>query len=479
MNAVLPLHQAFMPPIEAVMNSSDVSAPATGPHPVSLRAQDGTYLVAGLTWHVATGPEVPVLKTDAPLVLRLAGLRAEIDRSVANAQAGSLLMALATGLLHNNPRASGTWVFVANTAGDEAAPTFLLAIADLSPPDPDQVNARVADRVVPRAGPEGIFASPEDVLAAFRTHLLTTEVAGIATCWPAGPDANCACILQGLASVAPDTPRHDVSPHPNNLPIFTAPPRVPARALGLATAGAAVLFAGIFIIVPAIQSLFEELPPPPVAMIDMVVDEGAFAKICLAALDAWWPRSVGWEISDRGCALAAHLPATPVLPDPGRSDRLIEPMMIWAHFTAATDRNPVLARAAAEQIIETWPHEVRLDAKSLTLWHVESLPTIAAEPTRITEGRVAPTPGYTRNRLAEAWAEAPDAVIVSEIGFTVTSPAGVIASEVFDRSARVSGLEPVSFVQSASGRGTLDLAPVATRQVPASLLATNISEASQ
>ena len=127
MNAVLPLHQAFMPPIEVVMNSSDVSAPATGPHPVSLRAQDGTYLLAGLTWHVATGPEVPVLKADAPLVLRLAGLRAEIDRSVANAQAGSLLMALATGLLHDNPRASGTWVFVANTAGDEATPTFLLA----------------------------------------------------------------------------------------------------------------------------------------------------------------------------------------------------------------------------------------------------------------------------------------------------------------------------------------------------------------
>ena len=479
MNAVLPFQRAFMPPIESAMKSSDVSAPACASHSTSLMAQDGTCLVSGLTWHVATGPEVPVLKANAPLVLRLAGLRAEIDRYVADGKTGSLLIALASGLLHDSPIASGTWVFVASTANDESASTFLLAIADLSPPEPDQMNARVADRVVPRAGPEGIFNNPEDVLAAFQTHLLTTEVAGIATCWPAGPDANCTLILQSLSSAAPDTPCLDVSPRSDNLPIFTAPPRVPARVLGLAAAGAAAIFIGIFIILPAIQSLFEAPPAPPVAMTDVVIEEGAFAGVCLASLNAWWPRSVGWTISGRGCALAAHLPSTPVLPNPGRSDRMFEPMMIWAHYTVASDRNPVLARSAAEQIITTWPHEARLDGKTLTLWYVEPVSAIAAEPARTTEGQAKTTPEHTLNRLAKAWAEAPGAVTASETGFAVSPPFGVIARDVFDRSARVPGLEPVRFVQSASGRGTLDLAPITTRQVPASLLTSEVSEASQ
>ena len=481
MNAVLPFHRVFMPPIESAMLSSDISASVGISHSTSLRAQDGTCLVSGLTWHVATGPEVPVLKADAPLVLRIASLRAEIDRSVADGQTGSLLVALASGLLHDSPGASGTWVFIANTVSDETASTFLLAIADLTPPEPDQVNNRVADRIVPRAGPEGTFSNPKDVLAAFQTHLLTTEVAGIATYWPgpAGPDAKCSLILQGLTSAAPDTLCLDVSPSSDNLPIFTAPPRVPARVLGLAAAGASALFIGIFIVLPAIQSLFEAPPAPPVAMTDVVIKEGAFAGVCLASLNAWWPRSVGWAISGRGCALAAHLPSTPVLPNPGRSDRMFEPMIIWAHYTVASDRNPVLARSAAEQIITTWPHEARLDGKTLTLWYVEPVSAIAAEPARTTEGQAKTRPEHTLNRLAKAWAEAPGAVTASETGFAVSPPFGVIARDVFDRSARVPGLEPVRFVQSASGRGTLDLAPITTRQVPASLLTSEVSEASQ
>jgi len=139
----------------------------------------------------------------------------------------------------------------------------------------------------------------------------------------------------------------------------------------------------------------------------------AFARTCLAALDAWWPRSVGWEISNSGYALGSHLPTRLALPDPGGSDRLFEPLVIRAQFTPATDRNPVLARSAAERIIQTRPHDARLDTENLTLWYVETLPVIEADLSHSSADQTVTALGHSRERLADAWAEAPRAVAAS------------------------------------------------------------------
>ncbi|WP_419739500.1 hypothetical protein [Ruegeria sp.] len=442
------------------------------PQPVSMTSRGGIRLVAGLTWQVVTGPELPCLKTDAPLVLRLNGLRAQIDRSGGDSASTSLLLALAAGLVHDLPEAAGTWIFLAGLPRAEGAPETLLAMADLSRRSAEHEEGAITERVSPRAGPEALFDDPGDLLAAIRNHLGTTEIGGIALCRAAGSDAAWRRLSEGLAAAAPDIACHDVSPRAEGVPVFSSPPRIPSKALGLAGLGGTALCAGIFILVPFVQSIFAPPPPPPVPMADMRIEAGAFARICQAALAGWWPRSVGWELGNSGCALTSHLPATLGLPDPGRSDRLFEPMLVWAQFTPAVDRNPVLARAAAAQVLRAWPGEAQLEGGRLILWRVEPLPVTEAGAA----GVPAPAPDQAARQLADAFAEAPGAVKTGETGVSVTPPSGTATGDLFARSAGVPRFDPVRFIRSGKGEETLYLAPVTTRQVPASLLDPNRSE---
>ena len=100
----------------AVRHSLPVPVP---PVPAGLESGGGVRLVAGLTWEIASGPEAPVLRADAPPVLRLPDRRARLAGTASGAAAraappgGSLLLALAAGLSRAVPDAAGPWAFIA------------------------------------------------------------------------------------------------------------------------------------------------------------------------------------------------------------------------------------------------------------------------------------------------------------------------------------------------------------------------------
>ena len=447
----------------AALLPAPVPAP---PLPAGLDAGCGTRLVAGLTWEIATGPEIPVLGRDAPPVLRLPARRARL----AGAEGcGSLLLAMAAGLARAVPDAEGPWAFLAELPSPDGTPRLWMAVADIAAGDGDG-----AARVTPRPGPEGLPCGPDAALAALRDHLATTDVAGLAVRWipahvAASPAGTCrGPVIQGLAAIAPDLPLHDVEPDAS--PAFAPPLRVPLRPVCGLAAGTAALLAGVLFVLPAVQPLLQAPPPPPPETVAVAVAPGAFARACAEAADAWWPRVTGWRAEGAGCAVAGHLPASPVLPEPRAAERLARPMVAWRRLVPDSGRNGVLARAAAEQAVAAWPHEAAPDGEGLTFMRTAALPLVPAEA----DGGPA-DPARIRARLAALWADAPDAVTgPGETGpalFSVGAPDGLPTPAILARADGVPGVAPVRLVRTADGT-ELVLAPVVAREVPLALVET-------
>lgn len=458
--------------------------PPPVPAPPGLVAADGTRLVAGLTWEIAAGPEAPVMGANAPHVLRLPDRRARLA-DAADGPCGSLLLAMAADLTTVHfPGASGPWAFIAELPEAEGPPALWMAIADIAAPgeegDGPAAGEGVSGYVTPRPGPERIFDDPDDALAALQEHLDITDIAGLAVRWLPGRETRRGRMIMGIAEIAETLDLHDVGPETpapagldreatsaTVLPGFSPPRQVPVRLLGGLGAVAAAFLAAVFVVLPAIEEALRPPPPPPVETVSAQVAPGAFASACTAALEAWWPRITGWQVAGTGCAMAGHLPDDPALPEPGSAGLTVLPMAVWRQLVPEPGRNRVLARSAADQMIATWPHEARIDANGLTLWRTESLPLVPREAGE-TEAR--PDPTETRARLAALWADAPDAVTrpgdsgLIAIRTTGATPTGAMLA----RAARVPGIAPVRLVRSADG-ATLVLAPVSSREVPATL----------
>ena len=433
----------------------------TGTTPLYLTGADGTRLVGGLTWEIATGPETPVLQANAPRVLRLPGHRAQLSGPEGD-RCGSLLLALAAGLTRIEPDADGPRVFMAEIPGPDGTPLIWLGLADLDAPGRDNETPA---RVTPRPGPEEIFTTSDQALTALQKHLSTTDVTGIAVRWLHADGSQCGHILQGLTHIAPTLPLHDVEPETADLPLFTAPRRVPVKLLGGVGAGTALLLTAILLVAPMVRSLFETPPPAPPEMVPVAIEDGAFASACTGVLEGWWPRSVGWTLRSAGCALPGHLPENLRLSGPEETGRLVTPLIIWHHLVPGNARNSVLARAAADQMVDNWPHEARLDASGLILWQVAALPLV---PVTSPDGQSS-VPDQTRTRLAALWAETPDAVTAGPGGhFTIAGADN--PGTMFTRAAQVPGLTPVRFTrQNTTGSAELVLAPRTPRRVPATL----------
>jgi len=433
--------------------------------PIPVTAEDGTCLVAGLTWEIASGPETPVIRPNAPLVLRLPERRARLARGGRDIPTSSLLLAMGTALLRAHPETSGPWVFLVELHDRDAEPVFWLGFADLAAPGEGEAT------ISPRPGAEQVFSEPDTAMAALGTHLATTEIAGIGVTWLPGEETDRGRILQHLAHIAPTLPLEDVDFETTggDLPCFVAPRHVPARWLGGVTTAAALLLAAVFVILPKVEEAFRVPPPPPPEMTRVQIEQGAFATTCTKTLDAWWPRVVGWQLSSTGCALAGHLPDAPVLPDMAIPARPLQPMITWHHLTAEADRNTILATSAAERVIGTWPHDARMTDEGLTFWQVTFLPLV---PVENTEADPAFDAEAAHARLATLWANAPGAVNRDGQRFIVRPGADTSPGDLFDRAARVPGIAPVSLLQgSVEAVGTtLVLATVTQRAVPVTMI---------
>ena len=454
--------------------------------PPGLVAEDGTRLVAGLAWEVATGPETPVLRGNAPPVLRLPSRRARLA-DAGTGPCGSLLLQMAADLTTIFfPAASGAWAFIAELPEADHPPTLWMAVADIAMPPEERdgplAGGDIARHVTPRPGPERTFEDPEDAIGALQALLELTPIAGIAVRWlPIHPgmtpaDTHRGAMITAITACAATVEFHDVGPdvpHPPGfdrdaapalrLPVFAPPRQLPVRLIGAFGIGAGTLLAGFFVAAPIIEAAFrpEELPPPE--MVSVQVAPGAFASACTATLDAWWPRVTGWRLDNTGCALAGRLPAEPALPEPQPSQSFGRPMAVWRHLVPESGRNPILARAAADQLISSWPHEARVDENGLTLWRATTLPMARTDTSG---GAEAPSPDRIGARLAALWADSPDAVSDLGRGLFRIGTSGAPAEEVLSRAARVPGIAPVRLVQSEEGVGELVLAPVVPREVP-------------
>ena len=429
---------------------------------------------------MAGAPEAPTLDTTAPPVLRLPDRRAllpETDARVPGVPATALLLAMAADLCAPPPArpgaAAGPWAFLAEIPGG-----VWLALADLVP-----AGAAGEERLAisPRPGPEQIFDSPDAALAALTAHLETTDLAGLAvTSVPTGTPvrARTACgdtargpllsgLLSALAHSAPGLPVVEVSPSEDpRLPVFRAPRRVPLRLIGGAGAGLGLLLAGVFVIAPVIEEMLTPPPPPPPEMVAVSLPPEAFAAACTQALEAWWPRVVGWRVGTTGCALPGHLPGKPALtlpaPDPGAAPHV--PLVVWRHLIPERARNRVLAGAAATRVMATWPHAAHLEAEGLTFWHTIPLPLERTGATSV----AGPD---TAARLAALWADTPGAVAVEGAQVRIATGRTPLAT-LFTRT--VPGLAPVQMVQAPEG-GTLRLAPPRPRSLAVDLLAKDTS----
>lgn len=453
----------------------------------ALAAADGTRLIAGLTWKVASGPETPVMRKNAPSVLRLPDRRAELAVDEGE-RCGSLLLSMAADLPALAAKDHGPWAFIAELPEPEDAPTIWMGIADIAATgggtEEEAATTGAAREVTPRPGPESMFDDPEDALEALRAHLAALDLAGLAVRWHPGRETRRGTMIKGIAEVATSLPLHDVGPEAacpfrdvaaertaaERLPVFTRPRQVPVRLLALLGTGTAALLAGVFVILPTIEDLFRVPPPPPPPTVTVQVAPGAFAGACTAALEAWWPRVTGWQVGIAGCALAGHLPEKPVLPEPEATGRTVRPLVVWRQLVPEPGRNQVLARAAADQMIATWPDEARIDENGLALWRTESLPLV---PTQADGSGEQPAPEEIRARLAALWADAPTAVTRPGDGdgdlITIKTSGAMSAATMFARAGRVHGIAPARFARSADGTGELVLTPVSLREMPATL----------
>ena len=465
-----------------VVSMKHTTRPGADPIPNSLsaprpvRTTDGTRLMAGLTWEIASGPETPVIRPNAPLVLRLADRRARLARAGNPAATGfptsSLLLAMGDLLARSRPGISGPWAFLADLPGpgsDPEDPLIWLGFADLVATGTPAAETP-SPTLIPRPGTEQMFQSTDTALAALQQHLATTEIAGIGTMWLTEGDSNRGRLQQHLAHIAPTLPVEEVALDTalDDLPRFVPPRRIPAKVIAGLGGGIALLLAGAFVVIPMVEAAFETPPPPPPERVSVRIEDGAFAAACTTALDGWWPRVVGWQPDSAGCALAGHLPDTPVLPDLPIPARLLHPMVVWHHLAPAESRNAVLAHSAAEQMIESWPHEAQISPEGLTFWQVVSLPMGPVKD----GAPPPPDPDAVRARLSALWADRPEAVAGDGPQFVITPGAHAAPGELFDRAGRVPGIAPVRLVRDSreTGAQTLVLIPARSRTVPVTMI---------
>jgi len=442
-----------------------------------------------------------------------------------------LLLDLAQGLLHAHPDSAGPWVFIAEVPDPSVAsspslsspsgaasdvdhpPLVWLAIADLEPvtdDGPARAVSQTVSRIVPRPGPEQLFATADAALVALQDHLAITEIAGLAVRWfPAGsvatPDhTHRGAMIDGFAHIARDLPLHDIALQSGAVagPVFTPPRRVPVPLLASLCGGAALCAVLVFVAVPLVQELLREPPPPPVPMVTLQPKPGAFAEACLTDLTAWWPRIVGWDVVSTGCAVTGHVPQDLMIASPVADSPLSQPLVIWRRVAARADRNSVLARSAADQAVAAWnpgksvgnnpedpgspdvpPYGAHYDDFGrLILWKTAALPLIeSAETTERFERDATVSPEHDdpasdpdddpdvaiqrwRTRLAVLFADTPDAVTVSpsvpDRTVIITAPGRL--RDAFARVAQVSGLTPVRLEQP----GDLVVMPIRSRRVP-------------
>ncbi len=462
--------------------------------PAGLVADDGTLLATGLTWEVATGPERPVLGGNAPSVLRLPTRRARLA-DTGSAPCGSLLLQMAAELTTIFfPAATGPWAFFAEIPEQDGPPTLWMGLADIAAPgefggpSADETGPRTA---TPRPGPELKFESPEEALEALEQLLNITEIAGIAMRWlpvQAGmtpADTHRGQMIAGIAGISETVEMHDVGPDvpappgidrdvalDASLPVFAPPRRLPVRLLAGLGIGAGAMVAAVFIVVPLIEVALRPAPPPPPEMVSVQVAPDAFGAACTTALDAWWPRITGWRLYSAGCAMAGHLPGEPVLPEPQATDRTSRAMVVWRHLVPEGGRNIILARAAAGQILATWPHESRLDEAGLALWSTASLPLTPTDGSG--DGASRRDPEAIHARLAALWAHTPGAVTLQREGpgaghVRIVTAYGTSAGANLSRAGQIPGIAPARLVEIEEGAGELLVGPVLTRELPATL----------
>ncbi len=348
-----------------------------------------------------------------------------------------LLLALAGGLLATDSVPAGTWAFAA-TLPDGRRWSWSAGIAP-----------GAEEPVRPLPGAERHHPDDGTLRVALAEEAAVTRLAGVAVDGgdPRLPDA--------VRAALPDLDVRAVTPVTAGLPTLAAPARVPVP-LAAALTSAAALLATAPAWAPMVASALRPPPPPPPATVAVGPDPAAFAPLCTAALEAWWPRIAGWRPVGSGCALAGHLPEPLPVPPP---DGAGAPLVVWREALMAEDGNAVLAAAAAGRILETWPHGSLRTGDGLLLWQVRRIAPVRrpTDPDSADPGRAAPV-------LAAAFADAPDAVTRSRDGLTVRAPVG--AALLLAGAAAADGLMPVRLDLPAGAPATLLLAPPPSRLVP-------------
>ena len=474
--------------------------PFAGPHRITLPG--GQTLLAGLTWEMAEGPDLPVL-TDTRLRLRHVNRIARVAPGDDAQTDGALLLALAADALGQRSRAQTapeTWLFVAvigpdaNTAPSVGTgPLIWTGLAELGPGAGGDLTA------TPHPGSEALNGDPDTALRALKEDLAVTPVAGIAMSVIGGiggteasgsisPAALARKITALCAQAAPDAtvlhvgPELAFRPLPGASPYFAAPARLPLGKAGILAAAITASVVLGFTVTPWIAKALRAPEPPPPELVRVSPGPMAFGAACTAALADWWPRIVGWQRGDAGCALAGHIPAGygPVAgTGPAADSPRTVPMLVWLNLKRTESANPVLAKGAASRVLESWPHGQRTSPGSILLWQTRALPLVGtAIPASAPATNSAPVAGggaaaSAAARLAALWADTPDAVTADGTGFIVTASSG--PQELFARAARVPGLTPVRLERPAKGRTTLVLRPPASRVLPRALFSTDIS----
>ena len=468
-----------------------------GPQRITL--PDGQTVLAGLTWEMAEGPELPVL-TDTRLRLRHGNRIARVAPGDGAQTDGALLLALAADALAQRGRAQTapeTWLFVAVIGPDATAapsvgtgPLVWTGLAELGPAGGGELTA------TPYPRSETLNGDPDTALRALKEDLAVSRVAGIAVSVIGGtggteasasisPAALAREITALCAQAAPEATVLHVGPElafrslPGASPYFAAPTRLPLRKAGiLGAAAAATVVLGLTLTPWIAKALRAPVPPPP-ELVRVAPGPMAFGAACSAALADWWPRIVGWQRGDAGCALAGHIPAGYGPVAPGADSPRTVPILIWLNLKRTENANPVLARGAAARVLESWPHGQRITPGTILLWQTRALPLVAtAIPASAPATNSTPAAGSdaavnAAGRLAALWADTPDAVTADGTGFSVTASSG--PQELFARAARVPGLTPVRLERPAKGRTTLVLRPPPSRVLARALFSPDIA----
>ncbi|WP_419738572.1 hypothetical protein [Ruegeria sp.] len=374
------------------------------------------------------------------------------------ARPASLLVALARSLIDARPGVTGTWVFLC--ALDDGR--LWLAMADLRADLRADLlpDARDHTRISPRPEPEALLSAADGTArAALEDRMLVTDIAGVVL----GPGLDTS-LVAGLG-----VPVEVLHPRVvGSDPGFQPGRRIPPGALRALAAGTAALLAASLALPPVMAHLFP--PPPPAATVEAMIEPGSFTEACISGQQGWWPRRIGWNQTEAGCALemadgmadgmALSLPRTGS--PPGR------PLVIWRSYHPDKTRNRVLAEEAGDRMIADWPHHHARIGPALVLFQVVPLPLVAAPGDSIRPD------GTTLSGLQRAWADQPDAVTRAGGDFIVTASGRL--SDLLTRAAQVSELAPVRLIRKP-GRGgeltlraprriTLSAPPVQKRETP-------------